>query len=706
MGSKLHRSVLAALCAAAMSPLAARADFYWVGGSGAWNDPANWSNSPGGAGGVGVPADGDWVFVTPSDSTDRTIQLTPGNSTFSSGRFEAGAGGTGSLTFNITQGTFAGADELFGGGSTQLAVVQTGGVNLGAGVQLQASAGHTSTYDLTGAQFVAQRLWLGGSDGSAIFRQHSGSVQLDNLRVQINSRYELSSGTLVTGFDSSEGTSLWIFNGGTFAQNGGTHTVTEVDDEGRYEWNGGTLNIVDALRVSGEFIFPNASTTLSMNGLVDISAPSATLTNASSLTLNLSSTSMLIHSAAQDPASIFAAYNNLGFDHVAGTTLAIPAGRTLLLSGSFNDAIDCTGTIAAQVGRYFELNGTLLLRSGGLIDTNAGIVRFAAGTSEIQGGQLLARSIGLQGDIVIGIPPKPTPTVVQSGGAVTADSLEVFQGTGTYVLNDGSITTQLTRFGKASALVVQLPTFGTMIQNNGTHTTGALMLGQGTGSSGTYILNGGTLRAGSITVSAPLSGFGFPPPPPTYGNGRLEINSSSASVAVSEGMTFGPSSSYAAVPGTIIHFTGPGYFSNMSKDPSALAGLENTTLLFETGDADASSLEAASTDLGPTLSGFVGNFAVDKLQIGGADVAAVVLSDVSINHPDSFGVLPTDAVYVNTLMIGPGSSLDLNNINLYCLNLINNGEILSGGGQLTVVPEPGTLLGFAAGALLAARRRK
>jgi MYXO-CTERM domain-containing protein len=294
---------------------------------------------------------------------------------------------------------------------------------------------------------------------------------------------------------------------------------------------------------------------------------------------------------------------------------------------------------------------------------------------------------------------------VQSGGAVVADSLDVFQGIGTYVLNNGSIATQLTRFGKASPLVVQLPTSGTMIQNGGTHTTDSLVLGQGTGSSGTYIMNGGTLHAGAITVSAPLSGFGFPPPPPTYGNGRLEINSSSASVSVSEGLTFGPNSSYAAVPGTVIHFTGPGYFNNMSKDPSALAGLENTTLLFETGDA--SSLEAASTDLGPTLSGFVSNFALDKLQIGGADIAALALSDLSINHPDSFGILPADAVYVDTLIVGPGSSLDLNNINLYCLNLINNGEILSsGGGQLTVVPEPTVMLGLAGLMLLAARRRR
>lgn len=37
-------------------------DFYWVGNSGTWNDPAHWSNTSGGIGGLGVPTINDDVY--------------------------------------------------------------------------------------------------------------------------------------------------------------------------------------------------------------------------------------------------------------------------------------------------------------------------------------------------------------------------------------------------------------------------------------------------------------------------------------------------------------------------------------------------------------------------------------------------------------------------------------------------------------------
>ncbi len=706
MGSKLRRSVLAALFAAVLPPLAARADFYWVGGSGAWNDPANWSDSPGGPpGGVGVPADADWAFLQFDDAVNRTVLGTPANSTFSFGRFETSSTGTGTLALNITQGTFGGGNDQLLGRYGQTAVVQTGGANIAAGLELASDASAHSSYDLYDGLLSAGGIGIGPYGGTGTVRQHGGTAQFTSVVVGANSRYELSGGTLTTGYYEGSGYGLQVNSGGTFIQSGGAYTARDMVVDGRYEWNAGTLNVTESLRIGGDFVFPTTPVTLNIDGIVDLSGASVNLVNATNVALNLTSTSLVLRSASFNPAAGFGTFNNPGFTHIVGNTLTVFPGRTLKLSGDFNDPVDCSGTITSLTDRYFSLRNTLTLRSGGYIDMSFGQLAVGSGTSQILGGRLAAQSIRFGGLNSISLPPTPAPSIVQSGGEVTVNTLDSSYGVGSYLLGGGSLNTAYTRIGM-SDFFISFGSSGTMIQNGGTHTaTQALMLGTGTGSSGVYILNSGTLLAGDLKVSAPGSGgFGFPPPPPTYGDGRLEINSSLARVSLTGGLAFGPHASYAAVPGTQIHFTGAAYFGNMSTDPAALSGLENTTLLFDIGSTDLCPFEASGADLGPILDGFTGNFALDKLQIGGTFFSGLGLVDEFDNQPGS--ALP-EAVYVKTLIVGPGSYLDLGGLNLYCLNLVNNGTILSsGGGQLTVVPEPGALLGLAGWALLMARRRK
>jgi hypothetical protein len=85
-------------------------------------------------------------------------------------------------------------------------------------------------------------------------------------------------------------------------------------------------------------------------------------------------------------------------------------------------------------------------------------------------------------------------------------------------------------------------------------------------------------------------------------------------------------------------------------------------LIFEGGTADIDPFEVAGEDLGPTMSGFHangGNCALHALTLGGTDVGQVQLVD---NHEH---YVTDEALYVNTLSVGPGSYLDLNGINLY-----------------------------------------
>ena len=92
---------------------------------------------------------------------------------------------------------------------------------------------------------------------------------------------------------------------------------------------------------------------------------------------------------------------------------------------------------------------------------------------------------------------------------------------------------------------------------------------------------------------------------------------------------------------------------------------------------DASMLEVAGRDLGGTLSGFEGNFALGSLRLGGqAGVGNVRLVDAFGNQPDWDGA---EALYVEELILGSGSQLDLNGLTLYCLSFSDHGGTVIGG---------------------------
>jgi len=103
------------------------ADRYWVGGSGDWFDPANWSATAGGPGGAGVPAAGQNVYLTPSDAVDRTVSYAgplEAAPKFSFTGLENTGGG--SITLRVSGGQFS-TNLLTIGGHGPAAVVQTGG---------------------------------------------------------------------------------------------------------------------------------------------------------------------------------------------------------------------------------------------------------------------------------------------------------------------------------------------------------------------------------------------------------------------------------------------------------------------------------------------------------------------------------------------------------------------------------------------------
>lgn len=148
---------------------------------------------------------------------------------------------------------------------------------------------------------------------------------------------------------------------------------------------------------------------------------------------------------------------------------------------------------------------------------------------------------------------------------------------------------------------------------------------------------------------------------------------------------------------------GAGLF-NESHDAANLGGLANVTLVFEGGTESDSWLEVAGQDMGAVADGLLDNFAVDTVRLGGeAGIGKVQLRNYHDNQRDWTGV---EALYVENLILGAGSLLDLNGFSLYYVNLIDyGGDIQYNGGALIPLPEPAALLLLAAGGLAALRRR-
>ena len=234
---------------------------------------------------------------------------------------------------------------------------------------------------------------------------------------------------------------------------------------------------------------------------------------------------------------------------------------------------------------------------------------------------------------------------------------------------------------------------GVMYQTAGTHrVSGDLVLGSQPRSHGEYVISGGELVVGNLRIG-------------DQGGGRWQVTDPAASVTVEQSICFGPHGEYVATAGTTIHMTGS-HFYNESQDPKALAGLSHTTLVFEGGPGIFDTFEVAGWNFGAATRGLNVNFALAALIVGGdAGVGHLRLRDEFDNQPwfDGF-----EALYVQHLVVGPGSTLDLNGLDLYYgdLTLAKDAGIRTNGGTLAAVPAPTSGLLLAAGGAALLRRRR
>ncbi|KPK83213.1 MAG: hypothetical protein AMJ81_08520, partial [Phycisphaerae bacterium SM23_33] len=355
--------------------------------------------------------------------------------------------------------------------------------------------------------------------------------------------------------------------------------------------------------------------------------------------------------------------------------------------------------IGRQGGGLFRQSGGVNTVSHGLL---LGVEAGGQGTYQLSGHGVLSADEEIVGTKAAGV-------FSQSGGTHTVGRELTI---GSYPASDGTYELAGGQLSSNSA-AIGLRGRGLLTQTGGTNTVaGGLCLGRYPGSEGVYTISQGSLSTSSLLVGE-------------QGRGTLHVTGPGASIFVQNMLRFGPRSTFTAVPGGTIHMAGSS-LENESTDPAALAGLENLRLIFEGGGEVVADFEVAGEDLGLLPAGWVNNFALGALQLGGqAGAGHVRLVDDSDNQPGQ-----AEALYVDSLVLNPGWMIDLNGLNLYFLNGGDPKQFLAGDANLdgtvdgldynlwsmnynagcesgwSSIPEPAALLVVVAGVPLLLRRRR
>lgn len=243
-----------------------------------------------------------------------------------------------------------------------------------------------------------------------------------------------------------------------------------------------------------------------------------------------------------------------------------------------------------------------------------------------------------------GLPSQAVDSIIDNGGKARISS-------GTIAVAD---------------VYIGLSAQGSMEIAGGSLAAGVVYVGRHAGSSGDLTFIGGSLSANILDVGS-------------AGAGQLNLSTSSASLNVLHKVGFGPGAILTATPGATLRLAGVA-FENASSTPLNMAGLNNLTLLIEGGSAVTATVEAAGQNIGLTQGGFNGNFALGSLLIGSEAASGNVKL---VNSYTNVSPTQPEALHVTNLVLGAGSTLNLNGQTLYYQNATNlGGTVTLNGGQL------------------------
>ena len=597
-------------------------------------------------------------------------------------------GGGAIVTTSLTLGQTAGGEgicELAGGklrSNTTVvgnagdgSVVQTGGEHKVIGVMtLGLAAGATGLYELD-AGIVKTAGTVVGDGGAGTFEQTGGTHEvtgdLEIGRSSNTSSYTLSGVPMSCRLQAQNeivgqgATAAFTQTGGANELSGNLYLGSGVGGHGTYYYHGGVL-VVDGDVVIGS---GGGTGVLEMDATT-LGKPAGTVTISAGSTLRGCGT---VQKAVQNDGTVYVESGVLTLQRVylGAGGISTEAPGTLELHA---DAV-VVGSVS---------NSGVLRVSGGTTQLLGGLTSGPTGHIDIAGGAVLETSCEV-GAYTAGV----AGTVRQFSGKTTVD--DALDMDGSYILGPPA------ELDSGTADVA-----GTFIHDDGAHAADGLYISAEVGVA-RYNVQGGSLEAGTLRIGMDAGGIA--------GAGELNITSAGAYVAVSQALEIHNGGAVHAVPGAAIHMTGSD-FRNYSETPGNCADLWQVALVFEGGPDVLDTFEVGGGPLdwpggarGKSGGGPIGGFAIGTLHLGGpAGVGRLQLVDLVENYP---GWGDDERLYVGSLILGPGSSLDLNGLDVYYLHLANRGGSIDlGGGQLVEVPEPSAVILYAFALIGVLRRRR
>jgi hypothetical protein len=452
--------IAAAACTCVFANRSVGADFYyvWPGDSSvtlSWSDPAAWSATLNGAGGAGVPNNGDNAIMQHSTrvSCDVALDIPV---TLGSLRLN----GTNFAFESVLQDQntdFRADSELLGGIAGAIGIYTQGaGTNTTASLSVATAPGSLGMYTLRSV-LIADSLSV-GERGSGLFGISLGTLLTSAMRIGSGTS-SVGSFTFDNGVVTCNGDEYIGYTGaGTFAHNGGTHAI-------------GTDSVQHTLVLGqdpsgrGTYLLAGGSAALNVNGGITIGVGGASTFSQSA---GVNSTSGVV-TVGQGAA---ARYLFSGGSVSAGE---LRVGGTI--GGTFNQSAGAAafGTVPAAQG--------LIVGQGG-----NGIYLLSGGTS----------SLSVTGDETVGGTGAGTFSQSNGNHSVSRDLLlGGASGSGTFLLSGGTLSVGATAHLGATSYS------GTFIQSGGACTVGTLELGGSIpigNPAGYYRMDGGTLQAGLIAL--------------------------------------------------------------------------------------------------------------------------------------------------------------------------------------------------------------
>ncbi len=182
---------------------------------------------------------------------------------------------------------------------------------------------------------------------------------------------------------------------GTFIQTGGKNTAgyVSIGSLSRYELSGGKLEITgDGLNGEGVLDCSGGGGRIKVGDDAIVNLSGGVIGNGAGR-LSVGANSLTIYAPGSHPVDTFGKFTTEGILHEAGQVLDVHAGEGFAGRGRIDDHVVCAGTITASVGRAIDLNGGLMVTSGGSVDLGGkrGTLRVNNTVSGLAGGSLSAR---------------------------------------------------------------------------------------------------------------------------------------------------------------------------------------------------------------------------------------------------------------------------------------------------------------------------